>query len=84
MIDLDDTGSCPTTSACEGCGIDNHLDLATVETPLGVACITLCASCARGSGFRWTVTYAAIRVGQHCEHLGIDLDQMAASLEVTR
>ena len=85
MIDLDDTRNCPTMSVCEGCGMDNELDLGTVETPLGVACVTVCATCARepADGWRWNINYAALRVRQHCLHLGVDLDQMAEAIEAT-
>lgn len=52
----------------------------TVSVPrLGVMCLTLCGRCA-GSGVVPPVSVStAVRlVGQHCAHLGIDLDEAAA------
>ncbi len=56
---------------------------ATVETPVGVLCLTLCRACVRHQvlpAFSWSG--AALAAAAHCEHLGIDLDQ-AAELRVS-
>lgn len=86
-IDLDHTGNCPLGHRCESCGVERD-DLA-VETAglgrLGVACLTLCPPCA-GSGITPPVAVStAVRlVGQHCQHLGITVDDMAAAMEAGR
>lgn len=84
MVDLDDTSNCPVGHRCESCGIESG-DLA-VETAtsgrLGVMCLTLCRRCAAFDDVIPVSVSTAVRlVGQHCAHLGIDLDQMAAELE---
>jgi hypothetical protein len=50
-------------------------------TTLGVACLALYPPCA-ASGVvpPVTVSTAARLTAQHCEHLGIDLERMAAAL----
>ena len=85
-IDLDDTTRCPLGHRCESCGTEHaHLEVRTARTALGVLCVTLCPRCA-GSGMAPPVSLStAVRlVGQHAEHLGIDVDQMAAELEGDR
>jgi len=56
--------------------------VATYQTPVGVFCATLCRACvAAGTPppvRSWA--QAAWRVAAHCQHLGIDLDQMGALL----
>jgi hypothetical protein len=84
-LDLDDTSRCPSGHRCECCGREgDDLAVCTVElSRLGLACLTMCGRCA-GSGVVPPVSVGtAVRlVAQHCVHLGIDLDQMAAALEV--
>ncbi|SRR6266540_3181815 len=96
-IDLDDTIRCPILGHCEHCGrVVADLAVATLGTPLGVYCATLCDQCAEPElqttkgrtpggliGTRPPMSWgeAASRVGEHCEHLGIDLDQMADALK---
>lgn len=81
LPDLDNTDACPLGVRCESCGVE-RADLA-VETaqlgPLGIACLTLCPPCA-GADVAPPVSVgtAARLVAQHCGHLGIDLDEMAA------
>jgi hypothetical protein len=78
-IDLDSTIFCPQLLLCEGCQkATDELAVATFDTPVGVYCMTLCPACTEGG--RWPVlswSETALRVGDHCEHLGIDLDQAA-------
>lgn len=82
MIDLDDTTRCPVLGHCEHCGrVVADLEVATLGTPMGVYCATLCADCADpdrlgGPRPRLSWSEAAGRVWEHCGHLGIDLDQM--------
>lgn len=85
-VDLDDTSACPIASTCEVCGRGSHtLATGTVATPLGVACVTLCTGCAHAGRLgRWSPHTAAIRAGLHCEHLGIDFDEMATALDRAR
>jgi hypothetical protein len=86
-IQLDDTSACPLGVRCEACGVEgDDLSVCTVEFGrLGVACLTMCATCG-GSGVVPPVAVAtAVRlVAQHCDHLGITVDEMAAALETAR
>lgn len=82
-VDVYDTERCPLGVRCESCGVERaDLAVATAETALGVLCLTLCSRCA-GSGVAPPVSVgAAVRlVMQHCAHLGIDADEMAAALD---
>jgi hypothetical protein len=72
---------CPRAGRCEACGATRALEVATYQTPVGVFCATVCNRCVdtRNPPVRsWG--QACERVGAHCQHLGIDLDQMAALL----
>lgn len=85
--DLGNTENCPTGFRCESCGIESaDLAVATAEMGrLGVACLTLCDSCAASDVVPPVSVSTAVRlVGQHCTHLGIDLDEMAAILGSAR
>jgi hypothetical protein len=66
----------------------------TLETPVGVYCATLCPSCGdpddltpakpRRPGWNrppMSWSQAVIRVGEHCNHLGITVDQMGDALK---
>lgn len=83
-VNLDDTSRCPQAKACERCGKAGP----TVEVVmvglahLGVACASLCRGCRMYDRLpRWGVPESLQRIGEHCEHLGIDVDDMAAALE---
>jgi hypothetical protein len=80
-IDLDDRSRCPMAKRCESCGHADDLDVATFGTRIGVYCLTVCGTCVAASRFPtgWAATAALVL--RHCEHLGLDLDQMAAALE---
>ena len=86
-LDLDDTSRCPLGVRCECCGVErDDLAVCTVALDrLGVACLTLCPRCA-GSGVVPPVSVGtAVRLAaQHCGHLGITVDEMAAALEADR
>jgi hypothetical protein len=60
--------------------------VATYETPVGVFCATVCDRCVAASSAppvrSWLEAFE--RVGAHCEHRGIDLDQMGALLHRER
>jgi len=73
---------CPRASRCEACDATRDLDLATYQTQVGVFCATICDPCvtARNPPPVRSWLEAFERVGTHCQHLGIDLDQMAAVL----
>lgn len=82
MIDLDDTSHCEPSPECSCCG--RHTDeptVCTAGTTLGVMCFTACPTCTQEHAVpRLGWTDAAAAVGQHCGHLGIDLDEMADEL----
>lgn len=82
-VDLDDVSRCPRGHRCESCGTEHaELDVRTADTPLGVFCVTLCPRCASASTPPPVAIGTAVRlVTQHCEHLGIDVDEMAAALD---
>lgn len=78
MVDLDDVSRCPERDECESCGSDDDLVPVTLDSPLGVFCATVCDPCIDAKRFpRLSPVQAAERVYQHCEHVGIDLDQAA-------
>ena len=77
---------CPPARRCEACGATRALEVATYETPVGVFCATVCGQCL-SLGMAPPVRswgQACERVGAHCQHLGIDLDQMADLLQAKR
>jgi hypothetical protein len=73
---------CPRAGRCEACGTTRHLEVVTYQTLVGVFCATVCDSCveARNAPPVRSWVEAFERVEAHCEHLGIDLDQMGALL----
>lgn len=89
-IDLHDTESCPVAGVCLGCGIvecavsdpaSSVMTVTTASSALGVFCVTLCPDCLRtGVGAMVGVVTAIEMVMRHCEHLGIDVDQMAEQM----
>ena len=86
-LDVDDVTRCPLALLCgtSGCS-DGGLEVAAVETAVGVCCVTLCSGCVAARALpRFDSWAAAIgAVGEHCTHLGCDVDEMAAALETTR
>jgi hypothetical protein len=77
---------CPRAGWCEACGGARGLDLAAYETPVGVFCATVCDRCVTAGNPPPVRSWpgAVERVGARCEHLGIDVDQMAALLHGER
>jgi hypothetical protein len=77
---------CPRAGRCEACSATRHLEVATYQTPVGVFCATVCDRCVAAANpppvHSWLDAFE--RVATHCEHLGIDLDQMAALLHRER
>jgi len=83
-INLDDVSRRPLGVRCESCGREgDDLAVCTVELgPLGVACLTMCPRCAGANVVPPVSVGTAVRlVMQHCEHLGITVDDMAELLE---
>lgn len=90
-IDLDDTRNCPVADMCGRCGRSDQddLEVSTFGSMLGVWCQTLCLGCEQEYLDGWAgrasrslgVLDAMSKVGEHCEHLGINLDQMALAGE---
>lgn len=78
-LDLDDTTSCPVAVECGVCGAPDDLAVATAETPVGVLCVTLCGPCADVGTLPALPSWSAavLAVGDHCEHLGVDVDEAA-------
>jgi hypothetical protein len=70
-------------SRCEACGGGQRLEVATYQTPVGVLCATVCWPCVAVGNPPPVRSWeqAAWRVGSHCQHLGMDLDQMAVLLQ---
>ena len=80
-VDLDNRDNCAEDNAerCETCTSTTDLRTCTLDTPVGVYCATVCGKCVDGGHLpRIPVAAAAHRVLDHCRHLGIDLDEMAA------
>ncbi len=86
VTDLYDTSRCPRGHRCESCGVEaSDLAVTTADTMLGVLCLTMCERCAQATVSPPVAVGTAVRlVCQHCEHLGIDLDEMAAALDEGR
>jgi len=82
-VNLDDITNCPLGHRCESCGTaGNGVTVQTATTPLGVLCLTLCPRCAVSTAAPPLAVGTVVRlVMQHCMHLGIDADQMAAAME---
>jgi hypothetical protein len=72
--DLHDTSRCPLGVRCECCGIERD-DLAVVTSDLGsvgVACLTMCPSCASSTVSPPVAVGTAVRlVLQHAAHVGV-------------
>ncbi len=83
---MDDTTGCPVARWCESCQrLDVDLYVVTADSGMrGVLCMTLCAGCCEQPLPPWGVLEAANRAAEHCEHLGIDLDQMADAVAYGR
>lgn len=78
MADLDDTSNCQLARECDACHSDEDLELATITTPLGVACITACDHCLDvGLLPKFSWQEAAERVAGHAQHLGLTIDEVA-------
>ena len=77
---------CPRAGRCEACGSTRALEVATYQTPVGVFCATVCGACIDTDTAPPVAGWAQAveRVGAHCEHLGIDVDEMAALLDTER
>ena len=80
---LGPSAACPRAGRCEACGGTRALEVATYQTPVGVFCATVCGRCLR-VGMAPAVRswgQACERVAAHCQHLGLDLEEMADMLE---
>lgn len=88
MIDLDDTSNCPLAAECAYCGVERGADglaVTTVEAVVGVFCLTVCRDCARTRIRSKVGLVQMVKLSlEHCGHLGIDADEMAALMEVER
>jgi hypothetical protein len=81
-VDLSNTDHCPKPSECGECGGTDRLAVATWETDLGVYCAPVCGPCLDAGHTRRRPLGAVMRaVLDHCEHLGIDFDEMATALD---
>jgi hypothetical protein len=83
-VNLDDTSNCPLQEICIDCGKAGWLEVRTFSSMVGVFCLTMCDDCARPRRPSFSVTTAVRRSLEHCGHLGIDADQMAALMEQER
>lgn len=85
--DVDNTELCPLGEKCRECNGTHDLTVATFggDKGMGVFCATVCRHCLK-FGVNWhdiPVIVAFRAVAEHCEHLGIDLDEMADALKVS-
>jgi len=84
-VDLDDTSRCPVATWCAACSRIWNLYVVTADSGMsGVLCMTLCGECRTRPLPAFGVLEAATRVAEHCEHLGIDLEQMSVLAESGR
>ena len=80
--DLDNVDNCPRAETCEGCGTSHPLIVTTATTPVGVHCVTVCRSCALQSSMPGSSAVAMVkRALDHCAHLRITADDMAAAMD---
>ena len=82
-LDPDDTTACPVEATCAVCEAPEHVEplaVATLKTDLGLICLTLCPECELGPIPPLSLGRALERVCAHCEHLGADLDAVAAAV----
>lgn len=86
VMDLDDVSCCPEEEFCGTCGRpDEQMFVATVDTTVGVYCITLCSACTLPPRLpRASVPQTVMLVLAHCQHLGITADQMEQVLQLER
>lgn len=57
----------------------------TVGSPVGVFCVTMCSACVMWDQLPNFAVVSAVNAAlEHCGHLGIDADQMAAAMEADR
>ena len=77
---------CPLAGRCQACGGSRDLDVATYQTPVGVFCATVCQRCVAAGNAPPVRSWgqACEQVYRHCQHLGVDLDQMADVLQAER
>lgn len=81
-VDLANTFGCPWRGPCAICGTQDDVMTGTAETRLGVFCLRLCGPCAdRPIPACRSAVEAMEKVLEHCEHLGISADDMAAVME---
>ncbi|OLM12111.1 hypothetical protein Ae717Ps2_0373 [Pseudonocardia sp. Ae717_Ps2] len=81
LVDLDDTGRCPTAATCAGCGTgQGELTVVTAGSGAGVLCVSLCPDCLTDD-LAVPGPAAARGVAEHCGHLDIALSDMDAVLE---
>lgn len=78
-MDVDDTTRCPLGAECANCEATSTLTVATIDTEMGTACLTLCDTCVAAERVPQLAVGTAMRmVLEHCGHLGVSLDDMAA------
>ena len=76
-VDVDDTTRCPAATWCESCSRIGDLYVVTADSGMGgVFCMTLCGECIARPLPQFGALEAATRTAEHCEHLGIGLDEM--------
>jgi len=76
--DLDDTSGCPNHGPCEQCGTEEDVYTSTFQSwCTGVFCLRLCENCTDTIDVRLDVLTTMNRVWEHCDHLGITVDEMA-------
>jgi hypothetical protein len=79
----EDTSRCPVGETCCSCGQGDDLAVAVADTPLGVVCLTLCASCEQAARTpSLSCVDAALRALTHAAHTGIT--DLADDVEANR
>ncbi len=83
-IDPDDVAYCPTRAGCEGCGYGRQLLVVTVRALDTAFCLTVCDECVTLPLPTVDALTATNRAGEHADHLGCDVDQLAAAVAGVR
>lgn len=83
---LGPSANCPLGEQCEVCEATTLLAVDTVDSPVGVFCVTLCDDCAEAGKLpkirSWSI--AIERSADHCVHVGLTVDQAAAIIEAEK
>lgn len=83
---ITDTSQCPSAEKCYRCEGQVNLEVVSMDTQIGVLCMTICDFCVQRLShddpppLAMDLRSIADAVGRHCQHLGITLHEMACHI----